>query len=137
MVGLTPRQGEILEYLAKNIRENLSIPSLRTVGKALGIKSTNGTSEHYSALIKKGYLRSRKSEIPSIAPTDLMRKKYGLEFADPGAQDDSSMLIRAQDLLDRCNKLIPSDRVHIKFLLFKFSLDMTTRKIINTKLSRF
>ena len=53
---LAPRQREVLEYIAAYMDNQGMSPSLREVGDALGIKSTNGVADHIKALVRKGYL---------------------------------------------------------------------------------
>ncbi|MCB9762863.1 MAG: transcriptional repressor LexA [Alphaproteobacteria bacterium] len=56
MEDLAPRQREILEYIASVIDQKGIAPTYREIGDALGIRSTNGVSDHVKALIRKGYL---------------------------------------------------------------------------------
>mgnify|MGYP006093638095 CR=1 FL=1 len=53
---LAPRQREVLEYIASYMDNQGMSPSLREVGDALGIKSTNGVADHIKALVRKGYV---------------------------------------------------------------------------------
>ena len=54
--GLTARQREILDYIALFIKENQYAPTLREIGAAMNIASTNGVNDHLEALRRKGYL---------------------------------------------------------------------------------
>jgi repressor LexA len=56
MEDLAPRQRELLDYVAAYTDQKGIPPSLREIGEALGIRSTNGVSDHVKALVKKGYL---------------------------------------------------------------------------------
>lgn len=56
MKDLTDRQKLILDFIAASIRERGYPPTLREIGKHMGIKSTNGVSDHLRALKRKGYL---------------------------------------------------------------------------------
>lgn len=56
MHDLSPRQREILEFLVATIDQSGVFPSYREIGRALGIGSTNGVSDHLKALEKKGYV---------------------------------------------------------------------------------
>lgn len=56
MKDLTERQRMILEFIAASIRERGYPPTLREIGKHMGIRSTNGVSDHLRALKRKGYL---------------------------------------------------------------------------------
>ncbi|MBN2801283.1 MAG: transcriptional repressor LexA [Deltaproteobacteria bacterium] len=56
MEELSPRQTQVFNYISSAIEETGVVPSFREIGAALGIKSTNGVSDHIRALIKKGFL---------------------------------------------------------------------------------
>ncbi len=56
MEDLSPRQKEVLEYLAGIISKRGVPPTFREIGAAMGINSTNGVSEHIRNLEKKGYI---------------------------------------------------------------------------------
>jgi repressor LexA len=56
MRGLSDRQRTILEYMHQRHQSDGVQPSYREIGSAMGIKSTNGVSDHVKALLKKGYL---------------------------------------------------------------------------------
>ncbi len=53
---LSPRQQEILEFIATSVDQRGVAPSYREIGDALGIKSTNGVADHIKALTRKGYV---------------------------------------------------------------------------------
>lgn len=53
---LTVRQAEVLVYLRDHIATRGYAPTLREIGRYLGIKSTNGVNDHLRALIRKGYI---------------------------------------------------------------------------------
>ena len=56
MKGLTERQIEVLDFLADFVRDNGYQPSIREIGKGIGVKSLRGVTVHLDALQKKGYL---------------------------------------------------------------------------------
>jgi len=56
MSKLTERRREILEFIQEFIRDHGYSPSLREIGRALGIGSTNGVRHHLTILEKEGYL---------------------------------------------------------------------------------
>lgn len=59
MKQLTERQAFVLETVRKLTLERNGIsPTLREIGDAVGIKSTNGVHDHLRALRRKGYLTS-------------------------------------------------------------------------------
>jgi repressor LexA len=56
MKKLTTRQREVLDYISDYICDRGYPPTIREIGDQLGIKSTNGVSEHLETLWRKGYL---------------------------------------------------------------------------------
>lgn len=56
MKTLTPRQRQVLDFITDHICEHGFAPSIREICTAMGIKSTNGVSEHIETLCRKGYL---------------------------------------------------------------------------------
>ncbi len=56
MEDLAPRQREVLDTIATHLDQFGIPPTLRELGDALGIRSTNGVADHIKALIRKGYL---------------------------------------------------------------------------------
>jgi len=58
--GLTSRQAEALDVISEHIDKHGRPPTLREIGDAMGIGSTNGVSDHLRALERKGFLRTDK-----------------------------------------------------------------------------
>ena len=56
MDDLAPRQRALLDFIASYQDQKGIPPTIREIGEALGIRSTNGVSDHIKALVKKGYL---------------------------------------------------------------------------------
>lgn len=56
MDELPPRQRQLLDFVATYQDQRGIPPTLREIGEALGIRSTNGVSDHIKSLIRKGYL---------------------------------------------------------------------------------
>jgi repressor LexA len=69
---LTARQREILEFILKSIGLHGYPPTLREIGKAFGIRSTNGVNDHLRALEKKGYLQREDMKSRTLRPTAPM-----------------------------------------------------------------
>lgn len=70
---LTPRQQEILDFIAEFRREHRCSPSIPEMQRAFGIKSPNGIASHLAALEAKGAIRraergSRQVELTSDSP---------------------------------------------------------------------
>ena len=56
MKGLTNRQQEILDFISDSINGRGYPPTIREIGKHMGIRSTNGVNDHLKALERKGFL---------------------------------------------------------------------------------
>jgi repressor LexA len=75
---LTARQKQALDFIVSVARERGCPPTIREMGQALGISSTNGVRYLLEALSKKGYIRrhprrSRGIElIRAASPADLV-----------------------------------------------------------------
>lgn len=52
----SPRQRVVLAFIANFAGENGYPPTLREIGKATGIGSTNGVNDHLKALARKGLI---------------------------------------------------------------------------------
>ena len=55
--ALTPRQRDVLDVIRRGAAERGRPPTLREIGAALGVASTNAVRDHLQALQEKGYLR--------------------------------------------------------------------------------
>lgn len=65
---LTNRQATVLEVIARHIEEVGYPPTIRELGDALGISSTNGVNDHLKALERKGYLSREDSKSRTMQP---------------------------------------------------------------------
>lgn len=70
MQPLTERQEMILQFIRDSIRERGYPPTLREIGSRMGIKSTNGVSDHLRALERKGYLRREDMKSRALRPVE-------------------------------------------------------------------
>ena len=68
---LTKRQQTVIETIRGWIRERGYPPTIRELGKLLGIKSLRGVTSHLDAIAKKGFLK-REPRARSISLLDLM-----------------------------------------------------------------
>jgi len=68
---LTKRQSTVLDTIRSMIRQRGYPPTIRELGKQLGIKSLRGVTTHLDAIAKKGFLK-RESRARSISLMDLM-----------------------------------------------------------------
>ena len=69
--GLTERQQTVLEAIRRWIRQRGYPPTIRELGKQLGIKSLRGVTTHLDAIAKKGFLK-REPRARSISLPDIM-----------------------------------------------------------------
>ena len=88
MKGLSKRQREILEYIHDRLSTEQITPSYREIGDAMGIRSTNGVSDHVKALERKGYLTRRggtgKGALArAMGITDLALAELGVAANEP------------------------------------------------------
>ncbi len=65
----SPRQLEILRSIERHLREQGYPPTVREIGEAVGLRSTNGVAEHLRALIRKGYLSKEDMKSRALVPT--------------------------------------------------------------------
>lgn len=54
---LPRRQADVLAFIRAYLRRQGYAPTIREIGDALGMRSTNGVKEHLVALVRKGFLR--------------------------------------------------------------------------------
>ena len=74
MNGLTDRQLEVLRFIARQIDEAGYPPTIREIGEALDIRSTNGVNDHLKALEKKGFLARDPVKSRALIPTPQARE---------------------------------------------------------------
>ena len=76
--ALTQRQALALDTIRESIAKRGFPPTLRELARVLGIKSTNGVSDHLHALERKGHVRrsrtARGIEIVSQRDDDAARE---------------------------------------------------------------
>jgi repressor LexA len=93
MESLSNRQRSILEYIYSRFQSDGILPSYREIGDAMGIRSTNGVSDHIKALVRKGYLlrvgSTGKSALArAMTLTDLALRELGGEFPSGSRAND-------------------------------------------------
>lgn len=55
--SLTKRQGEILDFVTRYLRENGYPPTIREIREAFGFRSNRGVIDHLRAIERKGFIR--------------------------------------------------------------------------------
>ncbi len=81
--GLTDRQLEVLRFIAEQIEDHGYPPTIREIGEALDIRSTNGVNDHLKALERKGFLQRDPVKSRAVMPTERAREALG---GDKGAE---------------------------------------------------
>ena len=101
---LTDKQRQVLQFIKDQVSSRGSAPTIREIGKYMGITSTNGVRLHLTALIKKGYLKkqqfiARGLELTTSVATDI--KQVPLVGSVPaGAPIDAIENIESEIILD-------------------------------------
>lgn len=72
--ALTDRQRQMLEYIEHVVNTTGFPPSIRQIGEALDIRSTNGVRAHLKALEKKGYIHRSLRISRGIAMLDQVKR---------------------------------------------------------------
>ncbi len=65
---LTDRQRLVLEFIQERVDAQGYPPTIREIGEFLGIRSTNGVSDHLKALEKKGFLKRDGQKSRALVP---------------------------------------------------------------------
>jgi repressor LexA len=92
MTGLTDRQLEVLRFIAREIEERGYPPTIREIGEALDIRSTNGVNDHLKALERKGFLTRDPVKSRALIPTSAARQALG--GGEPALVRSASNVIR-------------------------------------------
>ncbi len=66
---LTKRQALVMDFIAERIDACGYPPTIREIGRAFGITSTNGVADHIKALAKKGYLTHEEGKSRTLRLT--------------------------------------------------------------------
>jgi len=74
---LTDRQLEVLRFIVQQIEDNGYPPTIREIGEALDIRSTNGVNDHLKALEKKGFLTRDPVKSRALIPAERAREVLG------------------------------------------------------------
>ena len=82
-VRLTERQNRVFEHIRAYFREHSKPPTLKEIGDALSIRSTNGVSKHLHALEQKGYIRRIPNEARGIALVDTGDDPFAFDAEVP------------------------------------------------------
>ncbi len=88
MSDLSARQQQVLDVIRAAMAESGVAPSYREIGEQLGIRSTNGVSDHVRALERKGYLErvGGRGAARSLSLTTKGREGMRLRGPAPSGQ---------------------------------------------------
>jgi repressor LexA len=64
--NLTGRQQDVLRFIQSQIKQIGYPPTIREIGKELGLKSTNGVNDHLKALERKGFIARELNKSRSL-----------------------------------------------------------------------
>lgn len=91
--GLTTRQQMVLDYICESIRDRGYPPTLREIGRRMGIRSTNGVVDHLRALERKGFLERENMKSRALRPTSSASEQLPATPAAPIAPGDPAAFI--------------------------------------------
>ena len=106
---LTKRQNDVYERIRAHVREHAKPPTLHELGKALGIRTTNGVSKHLHALEQKGYIRRLPNEARGIELLDAGADSFAFDADTPSLPLVSRTNSAEPDTLRRRPKGCPDD----------------------------
>lgn len=108
MMGLTLRQAQALDAIRQSIETNGYPPTLRELGDAIGIRSTNGVMDHLKALERKGYIErgmgAKSRDIRLVGQTTVTVPSEGAVEAvavNVYGRVAASNLVSEGDIIDR------------------------------------
>lgn len=78
---LSPRQQQILDYIKARIRSSGYPPSVREIGRAVGLKSSSTVHAHLVQLEGKGYLRKDAAKPRAIIPLSSLEEQRATQIA--------------------------------------------------------
>ena len=71
------RKQEILDFIIEYRRINNFSPSLREIGKGVGLYSTSSVQKYIGSLIEQGLLRQTKGKMRSLLPLSCVNGDEG------------------------------------------------------------
>lgn len=106
----TPRQQQYLDFIRRFIAAHGYPPTLREIGRELGIRSTNGVNDGLRALEKKGWIKrdiEKARGIVLVGGDDLPAPQAANELWRGENAKLRRLLVRARDALYRMPSLTP------------------------------
>ena len=100
--SLTVRQRQTLDFIRDHQKEHGFAPTLREIGDHMGIRSTNGVTDHLRALERKGFIR--KDDMKSRAIV-ILEPDPDVTPITPICSDECQMFIAAARALAQRQQL--------------------------------
>jgi repressor LexA len=91
--GLTPRQQRVLAHIKDSIEQRGYPPSMREIGKAVGLTSTSSVAHQLRVLEEKGYLKrdpNRPRALEVFLP-EVMKARRSLGSAEETSYDETGV----------------------------------------------
>ncbi len=89
----TERQLKVLDFIRSHAAANGYPPTLREIGKHMGIRSTNGVNDHLRALERKGLIRRRDGLSRGNVPVDSTPSADSFANTIEGWRAENSALV--------------------------------------------
>lgn len=90
MIGISPRQADVLDYIKKSLRVRGMPPTIREIADQIGHQSVGSVTPMVRALIKKGFVKKPREGLSrGIVPV-------GMSFVESGRDTnprDNSMMV--------------------------------------------
>lgn len=97
----TRRQAQVLRIIWRSIEDHGRPPTVREIGAAMEIRSTNGVTDHLRALERKGLIERTDAVSRGIAMTDAGLVALGTEALRRAARHHHTRAAELDELLDR------------------------------------
>ena len=81
---LTERQQRVLSFIEGQIRKHGFPPTIREIGRHLGIRSTNGVNDHLNALERKGFVKRQDHKSRTLVVIKGGQATGGQHSGGPG-----------------------------------------------------
>lgn len=81
---LTERQQQVFDFIQDRIDAWGYPPTIREIGKHLGIRSTNGVADHLKALKRKGFLEQQDMKSRTLKPVSSKQRRVKAGRQDSG-----------------------------------------------------
>lgn len=94
---LTPRQQKVLSFIEDQIEAEGFAPTIREIGRHLGIASTNGVNDHLKALERKGYIQRQDQKSRTLRVLRPTRPVPAAQKINPSVDLDTLIPIDGEN----------------------------------------